>query len=272
MAISHLSTGRIEMNKKAFFGIAGVLAASLVLGTMFQNCANSSFDNPSADEVAVVLANDKNPPAVTVDSNATVTRDTGTGVIGGTCEPTSGPVAVSMGTLGQALAECGPNGRYEVCYVIPRLGNGTLEIRQYNTTQTESSQTVRTEVYVTTTVSTSIRFEIISIQVLNPSTGRVTIMCTPGSNIESTIYGAQQLPPNTSCPANGQLTFDVALVSGLAGTGQRVVYVKQVTQSGQVTTVFVDADNVTKTHSCSITLTASNGQYCADRMGNVAGS
>lgn len=257
------------MGKKTLIGV--ITAAVLGLGTtlMFQNCSKSSFSTASEDTRQTGLA--KNPE---VDISQPPVVNTGSGLVEviGRCEPSAGPVEASSGANNVSQVPCGNDGSYEVCVLVPNLGTGTIEVKQYDSTQTTSTRTETTTVFVTTTTQQEVKFDITGIQIPTTTKGRITIACIPGSVITSTIYGGPQLPPNTMCPGNGVLEFDVTLVANLAGTGGRVVYVTQTTQSGTTTTVFQDVDNVVKTHTCSITYATGNTNMCEGLAGTISGT
>lgn len=203
-----------------------------------------------------------------------VTGTDGITQVGGTCSPGGGDVSIFNGVNLTTVAPCPSNGQFEACTLMPTLGNGTVQVTQVltSTTTTVSSETVNLSVLTEYPALTEINFAITGVQVVSSSSATITIQCMPGATITSTIYGANQLGVGgATCTTTGTFTFNVTLVPSLAQTGQRVVYITQITQSGSVTTVFVDVDNVIATHTCSITNTQSNVQICVNSAGTVTG-
>lgn len=258
------------MGKKTLFGAITVLVLGLGTTLMFQNCSKSSFSTASEEPGR----NNSLVKGPEVDVSQPPIVNTGSGLVEviGRCEPSAGPVIASSNANNKSEVPCSNEGTYEVCVNVPTLGQGTIQVVQQDVTRTETSRVVTTEVFMNTTVEQEIKFDITGVQVPTTTKGRITIICIPGSMITSTIYGNPQLGGGAQCPANGVFEFDVTLVAGLAGSSQRVVYVTQTTQSGTVTTVFTDVDNVVKTHTCSITYATGNTQICKSSAGTISGT
>lgn len=256
------------MGKKTLVGV--ITATVLGLGTtlMFQNCSKSSFSTASEDGNPVTGLKD---PNVNITGQPQVNTGSGLVEVIGRCEPGSGLVEGSSGANNVSQAPCGNDGQYEVCVLVPNLGTGTIQVTQYDVTRTETSRE-ETTVFMTTTTTQEVKFDITKILVPSTVKATITIACIPGSVITSSIYNNPQLPPNTMCPGNGVLVFDIGLVASFIDSGNRVVYVTQTTQSGTTTTVFADVDNVVKSHTCSITYATGNTNICQGVAGTISGT
>ncbi|MGE4130421.1 MAG: hypothetical protein AB7F86_02220, partial [Bdellovibrionales bacterium] len=196
--------------------------------------------------------------------------DSGLIEIGGQCAADGQSVKVGGQVVGHSERPC-QGGACMLCTLLPSLGNNAIELTQLNAQGQQLHANF--DVFEEHPVQSTIDLEITQIEVLSSTSGRIHIRCRPGSQVSATIYGVEQLTSeDRSCPTSGVHVFNVALVAGLAGTGQRVVYVTQVSQAGVVSTVFADVDNVSAGHTCSITYGQANTDICITSAGTISGT
>jgi hypothetical protein len=250
------------MNTKKKVIYLSALAGTVLLLQLFTNCGKIAASRYGSSDKA---SNSPGGAMTTTQSNVTVGNLSGLTQITGQCSTAAGNVEISGPNAAACQAEC-KNGLFQVCTVLSGLGNNQITIKQ-------SAISILLTAYTEHPVSLNPGLQFTTVVVNNSSTGTITIDCTPGSSLSSTIYGSEQLPPEyKTCPTEGKRTYTVGLVPSLAGTGQRVVYVTQITQSGTVTTIFVDVDQVVKTHTCSISYGQDSESLCAGQAGTVSGS
>jgi hypothetical protein len=250
------------MKHKNKIAYVAVLATIATLMQLFTNCGKMVSSQKASSEKTGASAGG---PLVTNNSNVKSGNQSGLIQVIGQCSTAAGNVTLAGPTATAAEAEC-KNGLFQICTVVSGLGNNTINIGQ-------GEATIPLTIYNEYPISKIPGLQITNVVVNNPSSGTVTISCVPGSALSATIYGGEQLAgPQKTCPTSGTLTFNVGLVASLEGTGQRVVYVTQITQSGTTTTIFVDVDHVVTSHTCSITYGQDAEALCAGQAGTVSGS
>jgi len=250
------------MKKRISATLFGVLTLAL-LGQFFQNCGSSKV--PAASNSA------SSAPQVSVDPGNDIRKDALTGLvqIGGRCRAGNGDITVEGDVHAKSKVPCS-GGTFLICTLLPKLGNNSVDVVQTAATQvSRASLTILEE----QPNQAEIELEITSIQVTSATNANITIKCRPNSAIRATIYGVHQLgSEGAACPLSRTLTFPVTLIAGLANSGQRVVYVTQLTQEGRVDEVFADVDNVVQAHTCAITAGVGNQDLCIGSAGTISGT
>lgn len=231
--------------------------AGLGVLMQFTNCG-SSLPDPNNSAANTQLS---------VSPGSDIRKDPTSGLveIGGRCNAGGGEVTVEGDVDAKSRVPCS-GGTFLICTLLPKLGNNNVDVVQ-------AASKARLNIFEEQPNLARIELEITNINVTSSTAATITIKCRPGSNIRATIYGVHQLTSEgAACPVSGTLTFPVVLIDTLAGSGQRVLYVDQLTQEGRVDTVFADVDNVVAAHTCGITAGVGNTDLCVASAGTVSGT
>ena len=275
------------------FGVKAILGVGClcVLVLIFQNCSNSQFSSgsgkngkstiTSTGENETGVPDPSGTPTGPTDPNQCTPNGIPLQVTAQRVDPADGLVEISSNcTAGATVhaessiykgsAKCANNNKVVVCSLLGNLGTNAVKLsQQAPTCGVPDGLNVNITPFTGNPVTPEPPLEVTDADVVDPSKGTVDIDCEPGSSIQGTIYGNEAA--NATCPMNGTLRVNLNLVPSLAGTGQRVVYLNQTTQSGRKNSVFLDMDNVDKTHNCTIGATQANTNYCVASAGSITG-